>query len=187
MSWPTSSVRPLVTHRSTSLLIGTGPYKLVEFRPGDVVLYERNQNYWDAGKPFFDEVEMKGGGDAASAARAALVSGEVDFAWNLQVEAEDPQPDGRAKATACLSRSQPRTSSESPSTSPTRTPRSMAPASEPIDAAPVPPVPGGPPGTHLPFDRDTIANQLYGPTGTANHQRPRRAGRVRVTKHHCDL
>ncbi|HYI15416.1 MAG TPA: ABC transporter substrate-binding protein, partial [Thermomicrobiales bacterium] len=68
--------------------IGTGPYKLVEFRPGDVVLYERNETYWDPGKPFFDEVEMKGGGDAASAARAALVSGEVDFAWNLQVEAE---------------------------------------------------------------------------------------------------
>jgi peptide/nickel transport system substrate-binding protein len=29
---------------------------------------------------------MKGGGDAASAARAVLETGEVDYAWNLQVE-----------------------------------------------------------------------------------------------------
>src|SRR5690606_22551562 len=52
--------------------VGTGPYKVAEFRAGDVVLYEINENYWDPGKPFFDEVEMKGGGDATSAARAAL-------------------------------------------------------------------------------------------------------------------
>jgi len=37
---------------------------------------------------FEGQVEMKGGGDATSAARAALESGEVDFSWNLQVEAE---------------------------------------------------------------------------------------------------
>jgi peptide/nickel transport system substrate-binding protein len=31
---------------------------------------------------------MKGGGDAVSAARAVLQTGEFDFAWNLQVEDE---------------------------------------------------------------------------------------------------
>ena len=31
---------------------------------------------------------MKGGGDAVSAARAVLQTGEYDFAWNLQVEDE---------------------------------------------------------------------------------------------------
>ena len=29
---------------------------------------------------------MKGGGDATSAARAVLQTGEYDYAWNLQVE-----------------------------------------------------------------------------------------------------
>jgi len=29
---------------------------------------------------------MKGGGDAASAARAVIQTGEYDFAWNMQVE-----------------------------------------------------------------------------------------------------
>ena len=34
----------------------------------------------------FDTIEVKGGGDAASAARAVLQTGEFDFAWNLAVE-----------------------------------------------------------------------------------------------------
>ena len=66
---------------------GTGPFKVREFRPGDVVLYDRYEDYWDPGKPHFDEVELKGGGDATAAARAVLQTGEVDWAWNLQVEA----------------------------------------------------------------------------------------------------
>jgi peptide/nickel transport system substrate-binding protein len=66
--------------------IGTGPYKMVEFKPGDVALYELNPNYHVLNRPFFDIVELKGGGDAASAARAVIQTGEFDFAWNLQVE-----------------------------------------------------------------------------------------------------
>jgi peptide/nickel transport system substrate-binding protein len=66
--------------------VGTGPYKLVEFKPGDVALYEINPYYHVPNRPFFDSVEVKGGGDATSAARAVLQTGEFDFAWNLQVE-----------------------------------------------------------------------------------------------------
>ncbi len=66
--------------------IGTGPYKCTEFRPGDVVLYDMNADYWDPGKPHFDSVELKGGGDAIGAARAAIVSEETDWAWNIQAE-----------------------------------------------------------------------------------------------------
>ena len=65
--------------------IGTGPYKVVDFKVNDVVVYEPNENYRD-GQPFFDQVIFKGGGDAASAARAVLETGEADYAWNLQVE-----------------------------------------------------------------------------------------------------
>ena len=66
--------------------IGTGPYKFVDFKPGDVVTAEINPMYHVPNRPFFDTVEMKGGGDAASAARAVLQTGEYDYAWNLQVE-----------------------------------------------------------------------------------------------------
>ncbi|MCG8346398.1 MAG: ABC transporter substrate-binding protein [Chloroflexales bacterium] len=67
--------------------VGVGPYKLREFKPGDVVLYDINENYRDADKPFFKEVQLKGGGDAPSAARAVFQTGDTDWAWNLQVEA----------------------------------------------------------------------------------------------------
>jgi peptide/nickel transport system substrate-binding protein len=66
--------------------VGTGAYKIVEFRPDDLVLAEINPNYHLQNRPFFDRIELKGGGDAAGAARAVLQSGEYDFAWNLQVD-----------------------------------------------------------------------------------------------------
>ncbi|MDQ5853882.1 MAG: peptide ABC transporter substrate-binding protein, partial [Chloroflexota bacterium] len=68
--------------------VGTGPYKLREFKPGDVVTYDINENYRDPNKPFFKEVQFKGGGDATSAARAVFQTGDADYAWNLQVEAQ---------------------------------------------------------------------------------------------------
>ena len=68
--------------------IGTGPFKVTDFRANDVVVYEANENYREADKPAFERVVFKGGGDAAAAARAVLETGEVDYAWNLQVEPE---------------------------------------------------------------------------------------------------
>ena len=68
--------------------VGTGPYRFVEFKPGDLVLGERNTSYHVADRPYFDTIEMKGGGDAVSAARAVIQSGEYDYAWNMQVEDE---------------------------------------------------------------------------------------------------
>ena len=68
--------------------VGTGPYRFVDFKPGDMVKGEANPNYHVANQPFFDAIEMKGGGDAVSAARAVLQTGEFDLAWNLQVEDE---------------------------------------------------------------------------------------------------
>ncbi len=44
-----------------------------------------NPNYHRPNRPYFDSVELKGGGDAVSAARALLQTGECDYAWNLLV------------------------------------------------------------------------------------------------------
>jgi peptide/nickel transport system substrate-binding protein len=66
--------------------LGTGPYKVESFSPNDQVTYVINENYRDPNKPYFERVILKGGGDAASAARAVLQTGDYDFAWNLQVE-----------------------------------------------------------------------------------------------------
>src|SRR5882757_2770328 len=68
--------------------VGTGPYKCTEFKPGDMVAGVINTAYHVENRPHFDSVVMKGGGDAVSAARTVLQTGEYDFAWNLQVEDE---------------------------------------------------------------------------------------------------
>ena len=68
--------------------VGTGPYLFVDFKPGDVVRAKLNPDYHVSNRPHFDTLEVKGGGDAVSAARAVLQTGEYDYAWNMQVEDE---------------------------------------------------------------------------------------------------
>ena len=65
--------------------LGTGPYRVSSFTPNEKAMYERNPHFrGDA--PYFDKVVIRGGGDALSAARAVLDSGEADYAWNLQID-----------------------------------------------------------------------------------------------------
>ena len=68
--------------------VGTGPFKVDAFRANDGIDLSANARYREPGKPAFATVAFQGGGDAASAARAALVTGEADYAWNLQVAPE---------------------------------------------------------------------------------------------------
>ncbi len=65
--------------------IGTGPFKVDEFRPNDVISLSANPNYRDPAKPHFATMTFKGGGDATAAGRAVLETGEFDYAWNLQL------------------------------------------------------------------------------------------------------
>jgi peptide/nickel transport system substrate-binding protein len=66
--------------------VGNGPYVFVDFKPGDLVKAKLNPDYHMPNRPHFDTIEVKGGGDAISAARAVLQTGDYDFAWNVQVE-----------------------------------------------------------------------------------------------------
>jgi peptide/nickel transport system substrate-binding protein len=67
--------------------IGTGPYKVRDFKAGDIVTYDLNDNYRDPNKPFFRSVTLKGGTEPEAAARAVFQAGDIDYAWNLQVDA----------------------------------------------------------------------------------------------------
>lgn len=66
--------------------VGTGPYKVESFVENDQVIYTVNENYREPNKPFFATVNLKGGGQAESAAQAVFQTGDWDFAWNLQVQ-----------------------------------------------------------------------------------------------------
>ncbi|MBL4629072.1 MAG: peptide ABC transporter substrate-binding protein [Roseicyclus sp.] len=66
--------------------IGTGPFVVTDFRPNDVVELAANEHYRVPDQPHFATVTFKGGGDATSAARSVLETGEFDYAWNLQID-----------------------------------------------------------------------------------------------------
>ena len=67
--------------------IGTGPYKIREFKGSDVVTYDVNEAFREPNKPFFKSVTFKGGGEPEAAARALFQTGDIDYAWNLAVDA----------------------------------------------------------------------------------------------------
>ncbi|QEL23558.1 peptide ABC transporter substrate-binding protein [Bosea sp. F3-2] len=83
--------------------VGTGPYKFADFKPGDILTGTRNEDYHVKSQPHFDTFEIKGGGDAVSAARAVLQTGEYDYAWDTLVEDEvlkRMETGGRGKISA---------------------------------------------------------------------------------------
>lgn len=73
--------------------IGTGPYKLKEFKPGVRTVVVRNEGYWKPGKPYLDEIEFVGIGDE-SARVNALLSGGMDL-----VASVNPRAVARVKST----------------------------------------------------------------------------------------
>lgn len=66
--------------------IGTGAFKVDTFKENSQVIYTVNENYREPNKPYFATVNLKGGGEASSAAQAVLQTGDWHFAWNMQVE-----------------------------------------------------------------------------------------------------
>lgn len=80
--------------------VGTGPYRMVAYHQEDMLIigddmvnivnliYEANPLFRESGKPYFRRAELHGGGDAMMAARAVLIEGAADFAWNLQLDPE---------------------------------------------------------------------------------------------------
>jgi peptide/nickel transport system substrate-binding protein len=57
--------------------IGTGPYKLTSFTPGQASTMVRHEEYWDQGKPYLDKLVITNIADE-TAQVSALQSGQVD-------------------------------------------------------------------------------------------------------------
>jgi peptide/nickel transport system substrate-binding protein len=74
---------------STQAQVGTGPYKLKSFTPGQQSVHERNPNYWRSGQPYFDTVTIIDFTDPTAQVNA-LLGGQVDAITDVpfaQVEA----------------------------------------------------------------------------------------------------
>ena len=147
--------------------IGTGAYRVVDFKPGDTITYEPNPEFRQVEELGFERIELKGGGDATSAARAVLQTGDADFAYNLQVEApvlDKLAAAGQGKVVSnygalmeriIINHSDPNQVAPSGERSSVDFPHPFL-SDRTVRQA-----------LELAIDRDTIAQQLYGVTGKA--------------------
>ena len=94
--------------------VGTGPYKITDFTVNESetettssIIYEVNEHF-RAPEELFSKVVLKGGGDAITAARAVLETGEADYGWNIQIDPqtlESLQKAGRGRIETAFSAS----------------------------------------------------------------------------------
>ncbi len=85
------------TNKNNSAPVGTGPFRFKEWMRGDHIVYVRNEDYWDAPRPYLDQLIVRLIPDAA-ARSAALESGEVDLGYRTPVGLSDVErlhADGR--------------------------------------------------------------------------------------------
>ncbi|MGI5990169.1 MAG: ABC transporter substrate-binding protein [Lachnospiraceae bacterium] len=58
--------------------VGTGPFVMEEYVPGDHISYVKNENYWQDGKPYLDGINIQIITDTTTQ-QAAITNGEIDF------------------------------------------------------------------------------------------------------------
>ncbi|MEA2677057.1 MAG: hypothetical protein QOJ81_1198 [Chloroflexota bacterium] len=82
MAFPGSSIVPKKLldsgHDLNAQPIGSGPFKFVSYQPRSMIKFERNPDFYEAGKPYFDAMEFHLIPDA-TALTNALISGTVNF------------------------------------------------------------------------------------------------------------
>jgi peptide/nickel transport system substrate-binding protein len=85
--------------------IGTGPFRFKSYTPGDRLVLERNPDYWEAGAPKLDGVELRIVPEM-SVRIAALQAGDLDIVWDVppeQAKALGGKPDLRVQSVATAS------------------------------------------------------------------------------------
>ncbi len=71
--------------RGVTVAPGTGPFKFVEFLPGEKIVLEANADYWNPNLPYVDGIELLH--VAAWADRGtAVLTGQADFSFNVSVD-----------------------------------------------------------------------------------------------------
>lgn len=66
--------------------VGTGPFKVKEWKAGSRYVFTRNDNYWGSDGPWVDEIEVVGIGDITARVNA-LLSGDINVMLELDPKA----------------------------------------------------------------------------------------------------
>ena len=66
--------------------VGTGPFKVKEWKAGSRYVFSRNDNYWGSDGPWVDEIEVVGIGDITARVNA-LLSGDINVMLELDPKA----------------------------------------------------------------------------------------------------
>lgn len=82
---PEGSILPTDAHNDTAPYLGTGPFRVVEYVPGERVTVERNDDYWGE-KPLAKRLEIQFLPDPQARIQA-LQAGQVDFVIDVAPEA----------------------------------------------------------------------------------------------------
>ncbi len=77
-----------VANPANNAPIGTGPFRFKEWSRGSYVILERNPAYWDAPKPYLDQLVIKFMPDPA-ARSAAFETGQADLGYRTPVALND--------------------------------------------------------------------------------------------------
>ncbi len=80
--------KDLITNPLNNTPVGTGPWKYGKWVRGSHLQYERNEKYWQAGKPYLEKLIIRWWGDPSSRA-AALETGELGLAYSNPVPARE--------------------------------------------------------------------------------------------------
>ena len=75
----------LADHPYSRAPLGTGPFRVREWVPGDRLTLARSPNYRERGRPYLDEITFRFFGDAAAAA-AAFRAGGIDLLLDPDLE-----------------------------------------------------------------------------------------------------
>lgn len=80
--------------------LGTGPFRITEFKAGESITAERNPNYRDKDKPYLDRIVFKSV-PTSEVAIAQLKAGEVQAMWNL-LESQTPDVEREANISVII-------------------------------------------------------------------------------------
>lgn len=69
--------------------IGTGPFKLKEWKKDELVSFVKNPDYWVKGKPHLDGIDVSFNTES-NARQAALASGQLDYIYRMPPELATP-------------------------------------------------------------------------------------------------